>query len=302
MDLNRVAAFVRVVHDGSFTAAGRALGVPKSSVSRSVAQLEADLGIRLLHRTTRRLHLTDAGAAFYERAARALGALDEAAAAASDAQAELRGVVRVTAPVDMGVWALAPIVARFARSHPQIHVEVSLTGRLVDLVGEGFDLAVRAGPMRDSSLVARRVGELRSVVYASAAYLERRGEPKELADLASHECVLFRPAGGKATWQLSRADGTTASVDVTGAVGSDDMSFIRKAVLAGCGLGVLPTFLCAPAVRSGKLVHVLRDWSLTGAVLHIAYPSARFVPQRVAVLRDYLARELAKMGKAGEGA
>ncbi len=296
MDLNRVSAFVRVVHDGSFTAAAKALGLPKSSISRSVAQLEQDLGIRLLHRTTRQLHLTDAGTAFYERVARALGDIDEATNAASDTQAELSGVVRVTAPVDLGVWALAPIVARFVRRHPKIRVEVSLTGRVVDLVGEGFDLAVRAGPLRDSSLIARRVGGLESVTYASPKYIARRGEPTELADLASHDCVLFRSTSGKATWQLTRPDGTTGSVDVAGPVATDDMSFVRKAVLAGCGVGVLPRFLCARAEHTGKLVRVLADWSLHGAFLHIAYPSSRFVPQRVVVLREYLLVALGKIG------
>ena len=297
MDLNRVSAFVRVVHDGSFTAAAKALGLPKSSISRSVAKLEQDLGIRLLHRTTRQLHLTDAGAAFYERVSRALHDIDEATNAASDTQADLSGVVRVTAPVDMGVWALAPIVARFIRKHPKIRIELSLTGRVVDLVGEGFDLAVRAGPLRDSSLIARRVGELQSVAYASPKYLARRGEPKELKDLVQHDCVLFRSTSGKSTWELSRLDGSTASVEVTGPVASDDLSFVRKAALAGCGVAVLPTFFCARAERTGTLVRVLTDWALNGAVLHLAYPSARFVPQRVAVLREYFMLELGKIAK-----
>jgi DNA-binding transcriptional LysR family regulator len=302
MDLNRVSAFVRVVHDGSFTAAAKALGLPKSSVSRSVAQLEQDLGIRLLHRTTRQLHLTDAGAAYYERVSRALGDIGEATAAASDTQSELSGVVRVTAPVDLGVWALAPIVARFIRKHPKIRVEISLTGRVVDLVGEGFDLAVRAGPLRDSSLIARRVGDLQSVAYASPKYLQRRGEPNDLADLASHDCVLFRSNSGKARWELARTDdGTLENVEVTGPVASDDLSFVRKAVLAGCGIGVLPTFLCGRAELDGKLVRVLRHWVLRGAVLHIAYPSTRFVPQRVILLREYLLRELGKIDKRCEG-
>lgn len=300
MDLNRVSAFVRVVHDGSFTAAARALGLPKSSISRSVAQLEHDLGIRLLHRTTRQLHLTDAGAAYYERVSRALGDIGEATAAASDTQAELSGVVRLTAPVDIGIWSLAPIVARFVRKHPRIRVEVSLTNHVVDLVGEGFDLAVRAGPLRDSSLVARRVGELRSVAYASPRYLARRGVPKELKDLAGHDCVLFRPTSGTATWELKHTDGTVSSVDVTGGVASDDLSFVRKAVLAGSGIGVLPTFLCGRAEATGKLVRVLGEWSLNGAVLHVAYPSARLVPQRVVALREHLLGELGNIGKECE--
>lgn len=301
MDLNRVSAFVRVVHDGSFTAAAKALGLPKSSISRSVAQLEQDLGIRLLHRTTRQLHLTDAGTAFYERVSRALGDIDEATTAASDMQAEMSGVVRITAPVDLGVWSLAPIVARFVRKHPKIRIELSLTGRVVDLVAEGFDLAVRAGPLRDSSLIARRVGGLESVAYASPKYIARRGEPKDLADLADHDCVLFRSSSGKATWSLSRKDGTLSSVDVTGAITTDDMSFVRKAVLVGCGVGMLPRFLCARAEVTGRLVRVLPEWSLHGAVLHVAYPSNRFVPQRVVVLREYLLAALAKIGKECDG-
>lgn len=300
MDLNRVSAFVRVVQDGSFTAAARALGLPKSSVSRSVAQLEHDLGIRLLQRTTRQIHLTDAGASYFERVSRALGDIGEATTAASDAQSELSGVVRLTAPVDIGIWSLASIIARFVREHPRIRVDVSLTGRVVDLVGEGFDLAVRAGPMRDSSLIARRVGELQSVAYASPKYLARRGTPHRLEDLVGHDCVLFRSTSGTAKWALRHTDGTARSVDVTGLVASDDLSFVRKAVLAGSGIGVLPTFLCGRAEATGKLVRVLNDWSLDGAVLHVAYPSARFVPQRVVVLREHLLSELGNIGKECE--
>jgi DNA-binding transcriptional LysR family regulator len=300
MDLNRVSAFVRVVHDGSFTAAARSLGLPKSSVSRAVTQLEQDLGIRLLHRTTRQLHLTDGGAAFYERVSRALGDINEATAAASDMQAEMSGVVRVTAPIDLGVWALAPIIARFVKKHPKIRVDLSLTGRVVDLVAEGFDLAVRAGPLRDSSLIARRVGALEAVAYASPKYIARRGEPKTVEELASHDCVLFRAMNGKATWELARADGAIASVEVTGPVACDDLSFVRKAVMAGCGIGIVPSFLCVRAEKRGLLVRVLPDWSLHGAVMHLAYPSARYVPQRVIVLREYFASQLGKLNKQCE--
>ena len=297
MDLNRVSAFVRVVHDGSFTAAAKSLGLPKSSISRSVAQLEQDLGIRLLHRTTRQLHLTDAGAAFFERVARALTDIDEATVAATDTQAEPSGTVRVTAPVDLGVFALAPIVARFIRKHPKIRVDLQLTGRVVDLVAEGFDLAVRAGPLRDSSLIARRVGDLQSVPYASPKYLARRGQPKTVAELAKHDCVLFRSTGGTAKWELTNVHGTKESVDVTGSVATDDMSFVRAAVMSGCGVGLLPSFLCARAEHSGRVIRVLPDWAFNSAVLHLAYPSSRFVPQRVVVLREFLLRELGKIGK-----
>jgi len=141
------------------------------------------------------------------------------------------------------------------------------------------------------------VGDLQSFAFASPKYLARRGEPKELEDLTAHDCVLFRSTSGTATWNLSRNDGTSASVEVTGPVAADDMSFVRRSVLAGSGIALLPTFLCARAWHAGKLVRVLDDWSLNGAVLHIAYPSARFVPQRVALLREYLLRELNKVSK-----
>jgi DNA-binding transcriptional LysR family regulator len=297
MDLNRVAAFARVVHDGSFTAAAKALGVPKSSVSRSVAQLEQDLGARLLHRTTRKLHLTDAGTAFYERVARALSDIDEATSVASDTQAEPRGTVRVTAPLDLGVWALAGIVSRFVKIHPTIRVEVSLSTRTVDLVAEGFDLAVRAGTIRDGSLIARKVGTIDAGLYASSHWVKKHTLPTSPADLTKLDCILFKPTNGRTTWALVTADGRKEEVTVTGGVGADDLSFVKKAALAGAGIGLVPDFLCAKEWSSGKLVRVLPDWSLSGAELSIVYPSARFVPQRVAVVRDYLLAELATVVK-----
>lgn len=295
MDLNHVSTFARVVQDGSFTAAARSLGLPKSSVSRSVAQLEEDLGIRLLQRTTRKLHLTDAGATFYERVARALGDITDATSAASESQESLKGTVRLTAPVDFGVWALAPMLSRFVRRHPEVKVDLVLTGRMVDLVGEGIDLAVRAGKLRDSSLIARRIGDLRSVIYASPKYLGRRGEPKTIEELTSHDCVMFRPMNGRDAWALKNQAGEEREIEVSGALGADDLSFVRKATISGAGLGLLPEFLCGCAEASGLLVRVLRDWEFSGAILHLAYPSARFVPQRVVVLREFLMKELGKM-------
>lgn len=298
MDLNRISSFVRVVSEGSFTAAAKSLGLPKSSVSRSVAQLEEELGIRLLHRTTRRLRLTDGGTALYERVARALVDIEQATEAASDMQSELRGAVRVTAPVDLGVAILGGVVARFARRHPNISVELLLTGRVVDLVAEGVDLAVRVGPLRDSSLIARRVGELDASLYASRAYIARRGVPGSVEELPAHACILFRPTLGKALWKLRKWDGEARDVVVTGPVAADDLAFVKKATLAGAGIALLPSFLCSREVERGKLVPVLHEWSSRGGVLHVAYPSARFVPQRVVAFREHLLRELGRVCRA----
>lgn len=293
MDLNRVAAFARVVHDGSFTAAAKALGVPKSSISRSVSQLEEDLGTRLLHRTTRKLHLTEAGSAFYERVARALSDIDEATSDAAEAQAEPRGLVRVSAPLDIGVWALAGVVARFVKAHPTIRIDVSLSSRHVDLASEGFDLAVRAGPVRDQSLVARRVGTVDAGLFASSQWVQKNGKPETVADLPSFDNIVFHAVNGRATYSLATADGRKEQVTVTGNISADDLSFVKEAALAGVGIGLIPEFLCAKEWVSGKLVRVLPEWSLGGgAELSIVYPSARFLPQRVGIVRDFLVAEL----------
>jgi DNA-binding transcriptional LysR family regulator len=297
MDLNHVAAFVRVVQEGSFTAAAKALGLPKSSVSRSIAQLEQDLGVRLLHRTTRKLHLTDAGSAFHTRVARALTDIDEAAATAADLQRELRGPIRITAPVDLGVSAIASIVARFVRKHPNVSIDVRLTSRIVDLVAEGFDLAVRAPAVRDPSLVARHVGDLHLGLYASSRYVAKRGTPTKLAELDAHDCVLFRSDAGNLPWRLTHTSGAEQVVELRGAIAGDDISFVKKVVLAGGGIALLPCFYASREEEQGKLVRVLPEWRAARSALYVVYPSARYVPQRVIAFRELLIAELGKIAK-----
>ncbi|MGO9767685.1 MAG: LysR family transcriptional regulator [Myxococcaceae bacterium] len=290
-DLNHVAVFVRVVDTGSFTAAASALGLPKSSVSRSVARLEGELGVRLLQRTTRSVHLTDAGHAYYDGVARALSGLEEAQAAVSAMQAKPQGTVRVTTAVDIGVNVVAGLVARFVRQNPDIHVEMVLTGRLVNLVDEGVDLAVRAGKLDDSSLVARRVGTLEARLHAAPGYLRRHATPKTVAELARHDCVLFRARRGQSTWELVGPKGVER-VDVSGRVSADDYAFVRQMLLAGGGIGLVPWTTCAQDVDRGRLVRVLEEYAAPGGALHVVYPSSRYVPQRVALLRDFLVQGL----------
>ncbi|WP_437486772.1 LysR family transcriptional regulator [Sorangium sp. So ce1014] len=291
MDLNRIAVFVRVVDEQGFTAAARVLGLPKSSVSRSVALLEQALGARLLHRSTRSVRLTEAGAAFYERASRGVASLEEAAAMAADLEAVVRGTIRITAPVDVGVAMLEPAIARFVRRHPAVRIDVVLTGRVVDLVEEGFDLALRAGPLRDGSVIARRIGQVEVALYASPRYLERAGVPGSLGDLAAHRCVLFRATRGRAAWTLQGPAGDE-TVEVEGPLAVDELSFARRAVLAGVGIGLLPAVLCAREVARGRLVRVLPSHVASGAPLHLVYPSARYLPHRIAAFRDFLVEAL----------
>jgi DNA-binding transcriptional LysR family regulator len=247
--------------------------------------------VRRLQRTTRSVHLTDAGHAYYDTVSRALSGLQEAQAAISDMQSTPQGVVRVTSAVDIGVNVLAGLVARFVRKHPGIHVEMVLTGRFLNLVEEGVDLAVRAGKLDDSSLVARRVGSLEARLFAAPAYLRRAGGPKSVKELASQDCLLFRARRGRATWELTGPKGVE-TVDVRGRVSADDFAFIRQMMLAGGGIGLVPWTTCAQDVERGRLVRVLPDYAAPGGALHVVYPSARYVPQRVALLRDFLVQGL----------
>lgn len=293
MDLNHVAAFARVVHEGSFTAAAKTLGVPKSSVSRSVSQLEEALGVRLLHRTTRKLHLTEAGVAFYDRVSRALGSIESATSEVSELSGQPRGTVRVTAPLDLAVWALAALVARFTRDNPTISIDLALSSRAVDLAAEGFDFAVRVGPLRDQSLIVRRVGNARSRLYASRKYIARRGKPERVEELAQHDAILLHVHREKGAIPIMN-DGTKREVAVKSKVSADDMLFLKKAALSGSGIALLPEFLAHREEASGKLVRVLPEWSFASdsTNVNVVYPSARFVPQRVVLFRDFVIREL----------
>lgn len=291
MDYNRVALFVRVVKTGSFTAAARAAGLPKSSVSRSVARLEQDLGVRLLQRTTRKLALTAVGQAYFDSVQGSVTTIDEADEAAREHGAEPRGVVRLTAPPDAG--GVAEAIAAFGQKHPTIRVEVILTPRFVDLVTEGIDLAVRAGRLEDSSLVARKIGAAEMALMAAPAYLARRGEPKSLEDLADHDFVLYRATSGRATLTLTGPD-TTRTVEVTGTLVADDIGFVRQAVEAGAGIALLPVHAIRPALETRRVVQVLPGWAYGGASLFVVLPTARHIPARVALLRDFLIDALGK--------
>lgn len=296
MDYNDLALFTRVVERGSFSDAARAAGLPKSSVTRGIARLEKELGVRLIQRTTRQRGVTDAGRELYERVRGAVGALEEAADAVREHGKEPRGIVRVTAPVDASMMSLPEAMVRFTRKYPSIHVEVLVANRVVDLVAEGVDLAIRAGRLADSTLVARKVGQTTAGLFASKGYLDQRGRPKKVADLAGHDCVLFRGRTGKAAWVLDGPRGQE-SVEVTGVLGSDDFSFNARAISAGVGIGVLPLFIGARCTAvAEELERVLPKHEVgPGAPLHVVMPSASFVPARVTVVRDFLVQHLSTL-------
>lgn len=290
MDLNRVSLFSRVVEAGSFTKAATQLGVTTSSVSRALQRLEEDLGVRLLQRTTRRLSLTAAGRAYFDQVRGALALLQEAGAAATEMGEEPRGVVRVTIPPSLVNQVIA-MLATFQQRYPKIRVELSVAQRVVDLVEESFDLAVRVGPLRDSSLVARRVGTLRSGLFASRDYVRRRGRPQKLADLAKHDCVLFRGRGGKTTWHLRDGE-RERTIEVTGPLEVDEVPSAHQAVVAGVGIGLMSFFVSA---RLRGLVRILPRYVSSDIPVSLVSPSKRLEPARVVLLRDFLAAHLAAL-------
>lgn len=291
MNLNEIAVFARVVESGSFTRAAEQLGVPKSTVSRAVARLEERLGVSLLARSTRVVRLTEAGTAYHQRITAALGLIGNAEDEVAQLQGAPRGKIRITAPYDIGGDFLAEVVARFSARHPEVHVDVVLTNRVVDLIAEGFDLALRAGKLRDSSLIARKLGAMDHRLVAAPAYLAERGTPAAPADLGHHACLLYRPQDGKARWILEGAGGQV-SVEVAGPVGADDLVFLRVAALAGGGIALLPAFLCAADVAAGRLVHVLPGYARTGDALYLVHPPGEQLPRRVALFRDFLIESL----------
>lgn len=293
MDLNRIATFVRVAQSGSFTAAAKALGLPVSSVSRAVAALEQELGVRLLHRTTRRLSLTDGGQHFYLRMRNVVLEAEEATRAVMGFASEPRGVVRVTSGPDLGQHQLPGILQRIMRVYPGLTFELTLTPRVVDLVADGIDLAIRAGVLHDSSLVVRKIKDSALALYAAPAYLERRGRPRSLAELRQHDCLCYGERGSKAPWRLAGPTGTKTAA-VKGPLVCDDMIFLREAAIVGLGIALIPEEVATASVRGGQLVPVMPRYRLGGGGIYVVWPSQKLVPAAVVAARELLIEELAK--------
>ncbi len=291
IDLNRVATWVRVVEAGSFTAAARTLGVPKSSVSRAIQKLEDELGLSLLQRTTRKLTLTRAGERYLVSAREALRLLDEGRTEVLNDDGAIRGTIRITLPFDNGHLsrsvgaALATFTARF----PDVHIEVIVTGRRLDLLAENVDLAVRAGTLDSSDLVAKKLVTEAAVLVASPSYLGQRGTPKKLADLAQHDVVLFKAATAQGTqrMKLSGPKGTE-SVTVRGKINVDDMSFQLPLAEHGVGIALMPALVVEESLRAGRLERVLPQYTRKDAALYLVSVASRHMPKRVTLLRDHL--------------
>lgn len=290
MDFNEAAVFVKVVQASSFSEAARQLGLPTSTVSTRVARLEARLGVTLLQRTTRRLHLTEAGRAYFEHAALGLGYMQEAEAAVSAAQSIPQGKLKVTAPADLGDNLLAGLMQRVQSEHPALELEMLLTDRYIDLIADGVDAAIRTGELRDSSLIAKSLGTIRWAFFASRSYLKQAPALKKPQDLHAHHCVQFTPMGRDA-WELSNQR-NTLTIPLSGSTMANSIGVVRSMISNGQGVALLPTFICKPGLATGDLVRVLPDWQGRADSVHLVYPRQRFMPPKLRAFIDLAQAEL----------
>ncbi len=286
IDLARLDVFIAVAETASFSGAGVRLGMPKATVSRAIARLEAELAQQLFYRTTRRVTLSQAGTTLYKRAAPQIAALRHAVGTLAEHDDEPSGVLRVTAPNDLGTSLLADVAAAFCALHPAIRLDFELTSRHVDLIAEGFDVAFRAAPrLTESSLVARHLATIDVHLFAEPSYLARRGTPHAVHDLDGHDLVQFR--GFRGPLRLQRA-GRAVARKLAVRIVANDLSFVRAALRAGAGIGLLPSFLARDDIASGALVRVLPRHVAPRAMLSLVHPAARHVPLKVIAFRDFV--------------
>jgi DNA-binding transcriptional LysR family regulator len=286
--LQAMAAFVRVVETGSFSGAARHIGVGQPAISKTIAQLEDRLQVRLLVRSTHGLTPTDAGLRFYERAKTAIQEADEAELEARGAGAGLNGRLRISAATTFARLLVVPRLPKFLAQHPELEIDIVLDDRVIDLVSEGIDVALRMGQLSDSSAVARRLARGRRSVLATPAYLERAGTPSVPADLAAHQAIVYSQLEN--TWMF-RKDGTEASVAIRGRVRVSAAEGIRAAVLADMGLTVNSDWMFAPELESGAVVRVLMDWELPPVDLWAVFPTGRLASAKARAFTEFVETE-----------
>lgn len=294
-DLNAVGCFAKVVELESFRAAAAALGIPKSTLSRKVAELEDTLGVRLLERTTRRLRLTDAGRAYHQRVAPALDALREAEHAVEEQNAKPSGSLKLTMTMEGGQAVLAPILAEYLTLYPGVRFQIELTDRRVDLVEEGFDVAIRTGALADSTLIAKRlslVGSFR--VYASPIYLARRGTPRHPRELGEHDCLVMSAQRTPLTWSFQH-HGKALPIKVRAHAEANSFILLRELAAAGHGVARLPDYLASQKPQSDELRELLSAFAPPPMPWHVVYPSSRHLSPKVRALVDLLELRLSQI-------
>lgn len=295
-DLEGLAVFAKVVELRSFAAAADELAMSKATVSKAVTRLETRLGSRLFNRTSRRLALTDAGQSLVERATRVLAEAQAAEEEASHQSSAPRGLVRMAVPMSLGITTLGPVLPAFLEAYPEVSIDLHLSDATIDLVGMGFDLALRVAALPDSSLVARRLRAVKRHLVASPAYWDKHGRPHHPADLAQHRGLTYGHQSAPETWRFQKG-GEEASVRPRSVIRANNGDVLLPALLAGSGVAMLPDFIVGPAVADGRLEEVLPEWQGAPIALHLVMPPGGPRPARVEVLAAYLAKALGASGR-----
>ena len=281
-------AFVRVVEAGSISAAADRMDVAKSVISRRLKELETHLGVELFHRTTRQMNLTDSGRAFYQQSVRILADILEAEHATSQFHGALKGNLKVALPLSFGLMHLGPAINEFLQAHPEIEFDLDFNDRHVDLLVEGFDLAIRIASLPDSSLIARRLAPIQTVMCASPAYLERMGTPQSPHELIHHRCLVYNLIGNLENWNVFDATGQLIKTRITPYLKASNGEFLRDAAVAGMGIVLLPTFIVYQEIERGALMPIMTNYHYSQLAAYAIYPQTRHLSQRVRAFVDFL--------------
>lgn len=286
IDINAAALFVRVSEFRSFSEASKRLGIPISTVSRKISELEKALGVRLLERSTRHLRITELGAEYYQYCRRGLEEIEAGGLALIDRQTEVSGTLRLSIPPNLADVLVVPLVLGFQKNYPRSQVKIMVTERYVDLIEDNVDVAIRVGQLNDSSLIARRLLAYRHILVASPDYIKLHGQPGHPDDLQTHRLITFGGWHEKVVWELKN-NNTAMKVQVDSALSINEISGIQYAVENNQGIAQIPAMICAAAIRQGRLVEIMTDWKLSPTFLSFIYPSKRNTPKLVSLFIDY---------------
>jgi DNA-binding transcriptional LysR family regulator len=289
-----MAVFKQAVDGGSFAAAARHFGISPEMAGNHVRSLESRLGVRLLNRTTRQLHPTEVGARYLSRCAGILAEIGDAEAEASALQLSPRGLLRIAAPVTFGVLHVAPALSDYMARYPEVSVDIAVSDRFVNLIEEGFDLAIRIGDLPESSLIVRRLTSARLVLCASPAYLKRAGPPEAPGDLTRHACLIYSETGSPATWWFQSSDGHAQTVRVSGPLTSTNAAFVHRMALAGHGIVLGPNFSFAEEITAGLLVSLLPNWRSRELSVNVLYPHRPLLSTKIRSFVDFLAERFGR--------
>ncbi|KLN61618.1 LysR family transcriptional regulator [Kiloniella spongiae] len=290
--MNVIPVFVAVVEEGSFAGAARRIGVTKSAISKRISQLETHLGVQLLHRSTRKLSLSEAGEQYLAHAIQSLAAAQDAEDAVTQLQGAPQGRLRINTPMSFGRLHVAPLIPEFLSAYPGVEIDMVMDDRVVDMVEGGFDLAIRVRTLEDSALIARKLAPCHNLLCAAPRYLEKHGTPQKPENLRDHNCLQYAYASTIHTWQFEQANGETVSLETKGNYQVNNSEALREAIVAGIGIARLPTFIAGEEISAGRLVPLLVDYKLPSQTIYAVFPERRHLPAKVRVFVDFLVEKL----------